>query len=268
MPDFDGTTLASDDTLPLSSEDEGGHPASHPPGEFDTPDDVVPTVAFMPTSGNVLDPSDDVQVDVVDDVSGDIGGLLRVIIVAVYTDGTAELVYTGTAYTSDFASSTTGAITDGTRYTITRDGDGWLDDFQLRVYAFDTGGNEPAAQPTVANYTVPDGVGTGGDSDAVAPIVDNYDPAVGSTITATQALSFDVTDDTGTFSSIVITAYFPDGSWEVIHTGTQFAPRYAASSSRAAIANGFRYTCRRVGGWSGNPTIVSFPVDAAGNVSV
>lgn len=107
------------------------------------------------------------------------------------------------------------------------------------------------------------------DPDVVAPVVSNYSPAAGATITPLTALSFDVTEESGEFCKIMVTAFFAaTGEWEVIHTGDQFAPRYIAGSSRVPIANGFSYTVRRTGGWLSSPTLQTFAIDAAGNESV
>lgn len=104
-------------------------------------------------------------------------------------------------------------------------------------------------------------------SDSVAPVVGNYDPAPNTAIAATASVSFDVTDDSEEFANIIITASFPSGVWEVVHAGGHFSPRYTAGSSRAPITSGFRYTCRRAGGWPSAPTIIVYALDAAGNES-
>lgn len=109
--------------------------------------------------------------------------------------------------------------------------------------------------------------------DSTAPVVDNYDPVAGTPITPTQQISFDVTDESG-LAATFVTAYFPTtGMWEVVFSTTGFAPRYAGRSSRSAIANGFRYTIGRVGGWPRNsnvvegPTIYTHAIDGGGNES-
>lgn len=272
MPDFTGGTLVSDDTLPLASASESGNPGSPPPGEFNTPDVVLPTVTFTPVSGSNRDVDQAVQVDVVDSVSGDIGGIRRVVIVIQYDDptGFGELVYDGTAFTSNFASSNTSAITDGTRYTITRDGDGWLTDFEMRVFAFDTGGNEPAAQPTSADYVVPDGVGLiiTPSPNAVAPVVTFISPAPGTPIQPLTEITLQVTDDVGELVNVAIDVTFPDGTAECIFDSDTFTPLYRAGSSRATIMNGYQFTLRRArGGWPSTPTFNVEAVDRDGNRS-
>lgn len=103
--------------------------------------------------------------------------------------------------------------------------------------------------------------------DTTAPVVGDYDPPANADLSPTGTISFSVTDESGVFCSIMITMAYPDGSWEVVHTGTAFAPRFAAGSGRSVIADGFRYTLRRAGGWHAVPTIHAFVVDAAGNAS-
>lgn len=104
--------------------------------------------------------------------------------------------------------------------------------------------------------------------DTVLPVVDNYSPVPGTTIGNTDAVAFDVTDDSGLFCFILVTLFFSDtGKWEVVHTGVAFAPRYNAGSGRTVITNGFRYTVRRAGGWNLVPTVITYAIDAAGNES-
>lgn len=104
--------------------------------------------------------------------------------------------------------------------------------------------------------------------DTTPPVVSNYDPAQNTAISSTTAIEFDVTDETGQFCSIMVTAFFANtGAWEVIHTGSAFSPTYLAGSGRSVITNGFHYIVRRTGGWSLSPTIITFAVDAGGNES-
>lgn len=102
--------------------------------------------------------------------------------------------------------------------------------------------------------------------DTTPPVVSGFDPAPGTQITRTQAIDFDVTDDSGLFARIFVVAFFKStGVQEVIHDGTGFVGFFTATSSRVVIANGFRYTVLRSGGWTEAPTIRVFPIDAAGN---
>lgn len=102
--------------------------------------------------------------------------------------------------------------------------------------------------------------------DTTPPVIANYSPTPGTQITEDQALSFEVTDDSGAFRRIIIVAYYADtGASEVIHDGDSFYPYFSAESSRVAITDGFRYTVKRVRGWPASPTIKTFPFDQSGN---
>lgn len=146
----------------MAASPPGGRVASSIGGEYNTPDLGAPVVLFAPTTGATLAPAGQVVVDVTDAISGGIGGVGRVVIVVAYDDGgTAEIVYDGDEFVGPFAtSSATIVITNGFRYAIERDGDGWLEGFSLLVFAVDVGGNEPTGD-TTAHYLVPAGVGTG-----------------------------------------------------------------------------------------------------------
>jgi hypothetical protein len=273
MPDFLGGVLATDDSLPLAAENESGNPGSPPPGEFDSPDLVIPTVTFTPVSGSNRDPDQSVQIDVVDPVSGDIGGLRRVVIMINYDDptGFGELVYDGTVFTANFSGSATSSITDGTRYTVVRDDDGWLTDFEMHVFVFDTSSNEPASQPSSADYLVPDGVGLVVEPppNAVRPVVTFVSPAPGTPITPDSAITLTATDDVAELVNVSIDVTFPDGVSEMIFDGDSFTPLYRAGSTRATIANGFQFTVRRArGGWPATPTFNAEAVDRDGNRSI
>lgn len=95
------------------------------------------------------------------------------------------------------------------------------------------------------------------------PVVSNLTPAPGTTILSTQAVSLDVTDDSGAFRRVIVTASFPSGASEVVHDGDGFAGYYAGSS-RTLIAGGLRYTITRLGGWPGAPTIKVIAIDPTG----
>lgn len=103
-------------------------------------------------------------------------------------------------------------------------------------------------------------------ADTTAPTVTNFEPAPGTPIARTAAVSFDVTDESGDFRRIFIVAFFPaTGIAEVVHDGDAFRGYYAANSSRTMIAAGFRYSVLRTGGWPAAPTIQTFAIDRAGN---
>jgi hypothetical protein len=96
------------------------------------------------------------------------------------------------------------------------------------------------------------------------PEVSNLVPSEGATILRDQALQFDVTDDGGAFSALLVVAVFDTARpIELIHDGTRFSFPYTASS-RTAITNGFRYLVRRTGGWPASPTFTVHAVDTGG----
>lgn len=103
----------------------------------------------------------------------------------------------------------------------------------------------------------------GGSVVVVAPVVGNMIPASGTPIYPTTPIQFDVTDDSGLFTAIIVMVSFPDGAYEVVHDSAQFAPRYR-SSTVVPIVDGFQFVCRRNGGWPSSPTIKVVGVDAAG----
>jgi hypothetical protein len=104
------------------------------------------------------------------------------------------------------------------------------------------------------------------DIDDTPPVVNNFDPAPGFILNQNDPVSFDVTDDSGTFTRIIIAVWFKEtGIQEIIHDGDVFTGYYSATSVRNIISNGFRYSVSRTGGWPHAPTIRAFPVDAAGN---
>jgi hypothetical protein len=96
------------------------------------------------------------------------------------------------------------------------------------------------------------------------PTVSNVAPTPGSAIARVDPVFFDVTDDQGSLRLVLVAARFADGSYEVVHDGTDFAAGYATLSTREAITNGFRYRVRRAAGWPSGPTIVPFVVDTSG----
>lgn len=96
------------------------------------------------------------------------------------------------------------------------------------------------------------------------PAVANFAPAAGTSITPTTPISFDLTDDAGTFAAIVPMVQFGDLTPEPTHDNENFTALYAGSS-RVAIAGGFRYTLTRVGGWIGTPKLRVYAVDQDGN---
>jgi hypothetical protein len=99
-------------------------------------------------------------------------------------------------------------------------------------------------------------------------VVSNFAPPLGSALARTDPVFFDVTDNLGALRLVHLSAKFADGTYEVIHDGTDFAAGYATLSTRTAITNGFRYRVRRSAGWISGPTIVPLAIDTAGNENV
>lgn len=104
----------------------------------------------------------------------------------------------------------------------------------------------------------------GGGGDPVAPTVENITPAAGSPISSGTTLGFDVVDNVA-LRRVVVLARFVGGAQDVVHDGDAFAATYARGSTRTAIAGGWRYRIRRVGGWPSSPSILPLAVDTSGN---
>lgn len=98
------------------------------------------------------------------------------------------------------------------------------------------------------------------------PVVGSFSPAPGTSITASTPLEFSVTDNSGLFTRIILIADFRAlGIREIIHDGYAFGPNYRGPyNSIASIANGFRYSALRTGGWPESPTIQPFAIDREG----
>jgi hypothetical protein len=101
--------------------------------------------------------------------------------------------------------------------------------------------------------------------DVTPPVLTVVSPA-GSAISAGQQFVVEVTDATG-FALVVLTVELPaGGAHEVVWMSGNFASAYSASSTIAAIANGYRFSILRRGGWSASPTFHVEAIDTSGNV--
>lgn len=100
-----------------------------------------------------------------------------------------------------------------------------------------------------------------------APVVSNFLPPAGTTIDPTKSIQFDVTDDSGAFTRIIVTVTM-DGITEVVHDGEQFRGLFAGASQRWSITDGFRYAVARQGGWTAPPTFETFAIDQQGAEAV
>lgn len=114
--------------------------------------------------------------------------------------------------------------------------------------------------PLLFDFTVPPV------PDTTPPVVGAFVPAAGTQLTTSTAVVVPVTDNSGAFSSILITAAFSSGVVEQVYDGAEFVGRYAGASARSLITNGYAFALLRAGGWVDAPTLRVFAVDAAGNV--
>jgi hypothetical protein len=105
--------------------------------------------------------------------------------------------------------------------------------------------------------------------DETEPVVGNVTLAEASELESDSVIGFDVTDD-GTLALSFVWVRLPSGDTEVVHDGAAFTDRYGAESTREAIAGGWRFRVRRVGGWpltqGGTLSIRIAASDAGGNV--
>jgi hypothetical protein len=215
-----------------------------------------PTIVFDPATGASFDYDTATPIEVeVTDPAG-------VTNVRIYVVGAtrAELVYDdapgGTEQPGYTVVQT--VITDGRRYAIERV-DGWLEDFSLFVIADNAAGE---SDTEVASYTL-DTLPSPGDS--VPPVTTNVTPTPGTPIDVDQAVSVDVTDDTGLFRRVLIAVEL-EGQTELAWDGDTWLGHYADGGSvRDPIASGFRFTVLRDGGWPSSPTLRVFAFDQGGN---
>lgn len=183
---------------------------------------------------------------------------------AEYGDGTTEFIGSAPTYEPSFSTSTrTGSLgTQNITFVVRRNG-GWTKaGIVIKATAVDGNGN---ARTVSASYTCSNPVGAGGGApDTTPPVVGNFVPTPGTPLARQDSISFDVTD-ASPIKVLIVGARFADGTYEIIHDGVDFAPRYAGFSSRVAISGGFHFDVRRRLGWLSGPTIIVWPVDDAGN---
>lgn len=114
----------------------------------------------------------------------------------------------------------------------------------------------------------PWGAGAGAGGDGVDPTIANISPAPGTAIKATQAITFDVTDETALSLVSIAASYAGDlDRVDLVFDGDGFRGRYR-SSTVEAIAGGFRFVVRRSGGWPTAPTLEYIALDYGGNRAV
>ena len=104
------------------------------------------------------------------------------------------------------------------------------------------------------------------------PTVTIISPTVGTNITPTTHLNFNVTSTAPLTSSILYVQFsgsnLSSDVWEVAHNGVSFSPEYAASSSMTPITGGFNYNLLRTGGWvTSQITLAPYVVDVLGAIN-
>jgi hypothetical protein len=100
--------------------------------------------------------------------------------------------------------------------------------------------------------------------DQSRPVVTVVSPAPGTQIARNAPVVVDVTDDSGTVG-VVLLVRFPnfrvlEGIWDGENWGFNYTSA-SVKSTRVAIANGWRFTLRRDGGWPGAPTFIARGLD-------
>lgn len=226
-------------------------------------DITPPTINSFTPSAGTIDPSQSIVIEMGDDEELNTGR--KVFVFASYPLlGLIELAYDGSAFVGDYTGSeiqTSAPPAELVELTISRTGGWYASPLHLIVYVFDEAGNQ--ATDTEIYTVSPDPTVL---PDSTAPVVLNYSPAPGSTISTGDSIAFDVTDNSGSFTRIMVVAWYrATGVQEVIHDGDGFTGYFNSTSSRVIISGGYRYTVARFGGWEHSPTIRVFPIDAAGN---
>ena len=103
--------------------------------------------------------------------------------------------------------------------------------------------------------------------DTTPPTIAVVSPVAGASIATDTAFVVDVTDAIG-LGLVVLTVEQPAGGpHEVVWLRDAFASTYVAST-RTAIANGYRFTIRRAGGWYASPTFHVEAIDLGGNLGL
>jgi len=183
---------------------------------------IAPVVGtFSPANAGSLAKAGSASFHVTDD-----GTLAKILVYVTHISGLVELIHNGTSFLSPYsASSTRSSITGGYAYTVTRTG-GWAaQGISLTIFASDTGGLQ-----TTATYalTVTDGPAIG----VAPPTIGGFSPPEGTLIDRTDAISFDVLDDSGSLQDVLVWVTYPDGTTEIVHDGTAFASNFLALSLR------------------------------------
>ena len=216
----------------------------------------APAVTFSPVDGGTTTRAGTITIDVTDDLGA--AGLSYVRIDAMLTDGSIRGIYSN-GFADDFldASSRT-SITDGYRYEVVFNGDGWPSStLYVVVTARDSEGNETTetCSLTITDPPAP--------PDTTQPTVTVISPTPPGPIGRNDAVRLQVTD-AGGLRRVRLSVTMGDEQY-VIHNGYSFRPRYAQGSTMAAISGGFEYVVLRAGGWLSAPTFEVDAIDLAGN---
>lgn len=198
--------------------------------------DVAPLISgFSPAVASTILRTAHISFNVTDDINE----LSRVVIVAKHGSGETEVIWDGDAFVDSYTSSVRTPISLGYSFDLVRTG-GWPHTgLTLRIIARDENGNE--ATPLQYSWTVSNPPG--------APVISNFSPAVLSTISRTDSIAFDFTDD-GTVVRVVVMVEYTGGFSEVIWDGDAFTPTFSPGSSRSSISGGYHFALLRAGlGW-------------------
>jgi hypothetical protein len=101
-------------------------------------------------------------------------------------------------------------------------------------------------------------------ADILPPVVTLITPATSLQLTSSTALVIDVTDNSALRRSIIAVRFQALGLEELAHTGDRFSALYSVSSTRTAIAGGWRYSLVRAGGWPGDVVVDVYAIDTSG----
>lgn len=187
-------------------------------------------------------------------------GFAKVVVTATLADGSSVVVYDGSSFGGevDAGSSVSGTTTK--TFSVQHDTPGWVDDYTLHVLAVGATGLSASASSayTLTNPPAPDVV------DTTAPVVSFSLPS-GTKIARGDALTVDVTDETGLALIDVKVLYPTTGDYEVAYDEGGFAPRYVAKSTKTTISGGYRFKLVRTGGWPSTPTVKVRPIDMSLN---
>lgn len=195
------------------------------------------------------------------------GGVVSLLVKAAFDDRPAEIIcYGDPSGALTFAYGYSGSatpITNGYSISIVPTDPGWGDNPVLSAQAEDAFGNRLEMDDETIAYTynaVPPG-----DPDETGPTIEDIAPTPDTAIDPDQAITFKTLDERALRRVFVCAKFTLLGSWEVIHDGFSFGPKYSAGSTRQAISGGYSWSVERAGGWPEAPTLSIDPIDTGGN---